>query len=89
MLLQQHANLSKLPAWGKSGIPMSTFDDTAHQEPAGLPADITSTLAAIEKERVPERLLKLALELQDALARQRSNEQAARAAPPIERSEGA
>lgn len=56
---------------------MTENKDTAQNDLAGIPAEITSILTAIEKEPVPDRLLKLALELQGALTKRRLAEQAA------------
>lgn len=65
---------------------MTEKNKAAQNELEGIPAEITSILAAIEQEPVPDKLLKLALELQEALNRRRFAEQSAQtishASPP-------
>lgn len=67
---------------------MTEKKGAAQNDLAGIPADISSILAAIEKEPVPDRLLKLALELQEALAKRRLAEQATQTAPHVTPTEG-
>ena len=55
---------------------MPEKEETSQNDLAGVPAEITSILAAIEKEPVPDRLLRLAMDLQEALGRMRLAEQA-------------
>jgi hypothetical protein len=59
---------------------------TTQEQAAELPADIGLILEAIEKEPVPERLLTLAMELQDALSKRRAAEQASQASAAMRRS---
>ena len=69
------------------GISMTVEDDKTTQEQAtNPPADIGLILEAIEKEPVPERLLSLAMELQDALAKRRAAEQSAQSSAALGRS---
>lgn len=67
---------------------MTEKKDAAQNDLVGIPAEITSILTAIEKEPVPERLLKLALELQEALAKRRLVEHSAQAVRHVTPPEG-
>jgi len=67
---------------------MTENKDTAQNDLAGIPAEITSILMAIEKEPVPDRLLILALELQEALAKRRLAEQATQTVAHLNPTEG-
>jgi len=62
---------------------MTVENDETEQEKAGLPAEIGLILEAIEREPVPERLLTLAVKLQEALAKRRAIEQSAHTASQI------